>query len=284
MGKSVNIPVVLLTAGALVLFAANSVLCKLALGREAIDPASFTLIRLVSGAVTLALLFRFSAAENRTVSSGSWFSAGALFLYAVCFSYAYMTMEAGIGALILFGAVQVTMLSGAIASGERMGLKAWAGWTAAFAGLVLLVFPGVSSPPLVGSCLMAGAGISWGVYSIKGKGVQCPLAETKNNFVRSLAFAGILLLGICLHRQITQFGFYLALISGVLASGVGYALWYGVVLQIKTTQAGVVQLLVPVLATLGGVLFLGEQVTPRIMVSTIIILGGVCISLTGQGR
>lgn len=275
----------LLTAGALVLFAANSVVCKLALGRGAIDPAGFTVIRLTSGAAVLFLLVKFSGSGNETIARGSWVSAGMLFLYAVCFSYAYMTLEAGTGALILFGAVQLTMIAGAIASGERPGPMEWAGGIAAFSGLVYLVFPGLVSPSPAGSCLMVTAGIAWGFYSINGKGVKFPLAETKNNFIRSLAFAGLLLLPMWQAASpITPWGVLLALISGALASGVGYALWYAVVLQIKTAQAGIVQLLVPVLAALGGILFLEEQITLRLMVSTLIISGGICLSLAGQTR
>lgn len=282
MAKTIDKSAVLLTAAALVLFAANSVVCKLALGRGAIDPASFTMIRLVSGAAVLILLLKFSGSSQKAVSNESWLPAGMLFLYAACFSYAYMTLEAGTGALILFAAVQLTMIICAVASGERLGPMTWTGGLIAFSGLVYLVSPGLVSPSPSGSCLMVIAGISWGVYSVKGKGVIHPLAATGDNFIRSLVFAGLLLFPIWQEGQISPGGAWLAFISGALASGVGYALWYAAVLRMKTVQASVVQLLVPVLASLGGVFFLEELFTRRLMISTIVVLGGLCLSLVGQ--
>ncbi len=284
MVKTFSGSVSLLTAVTLVLFAANSVVCKLALGRGAIDPASFTLIRLISGAAVLILLLKFFGSGQENVSHVSWLPAGMLFLYAACFSYAYMTLEAGTGALILFGAVQLTMIVSAVVSGERPGSMVWTGGLVAFLGLVYLVFPGLVAPSPSGSCLMVIAGISWGVYSVMGKRVQYPLAETRTNFIRSVVFAGLLLLPMWQEGRISPWGAWLAFISGALASGVGYALWYAVVLRMKTVKAGVVQLLVPVLASLGGAFFLEELITRQLMVSTVVIFGGVCLSLAGRTR
>lgn len=282
MAKTVNGSNLILITGSIVLFAANSVICKLALTSGAIDPASFTAIRLSSGAVALFLLVKLSGCGHKGGSQVSWLSAGALFLYAVCFSYAYMTLEAGIGTLILFGSVQMTMITWAVLSGERPGPMVWVGGVVAFSGLIYLVFPGLVSPSLGGSCFMVVAGISWGIYSAKGKGAEHPLAETKQNFIRSLAFCGVLFFPFSQESRITPCGALLALISGAVASGVGYALWYTVVLKINTVQAGVLQLLVPVLAAIAGVLLLEEQITLRLVISSVVILGGVGLSLAGK--
>ena len=282
MAKSFIGNLSLLVAVTLVLFATNNVVCKLALGSGAIDPASFTLIRLISGAAVLMILLKSSGSRQKTVSNVSWLPAGMLFLYAVCFSYAYMTLEAGTGALILFGAVQLTMMVIAVVSGERPGFMVWAGGILAFSGLVYLVFPGLVSPSLSGSCLMVIAGISWGIYSVKARMTKHPLAETANNFIRSVAWSGLLLLPIWQESRISPWGAWLAIISGTLASGVGYTLWYAVVLRMKTVQAGVVQLLVPVIASLGGIFFLNELITQRLIISTVAVLGGIFLSLSNQ--
>jgi len=277
-----RIGIVILTCLALAAFAANSVLCRLALGHGAIDAASFTAVRLVSGAVTLLMVTALFTSENRSKPRGSWTSATALFLYAITFSFAYVSLSTATGALILFAAVQVTMVLSALWSGERPHLLEWLGLFIALSGLVYLVFPGLSSPSPWGSFLMTVAGISWGVYSIRGRGATNPLAITTDNFLRSVP----LVLGVSLVLlQMVQFspkGVLLAVASGALASGVGYVIWYAALRRLTTTRAAAVQLSVPVLAALGGVIFLSEQISIRLLISSITILGGLGLVLVGR--
>lgn len=270
------------TGLALTAFAANSLLCRAALGRGAIDAASFSTIRLGSGAVTLLAISR-AIAPRGAAFAGSWLSAGLLFLYAVPFSYAYVTLGAGTGALILFGAVQATMLAVALFTGERPHLAEWTGLILALFGLVYFVLPGLSAPSPVGCALMTTAGVAWGVYSIRGRSASFPLAETTGNFLRSVPMAVVV--GIAAAAaHITVAGFVLAVVSGALASGLGYVAWYAALSGLTTTRAASVQLAVPVLAAAGGVLFLSERITLRLLVAAALILGGVGLALTRTGR
>ena len=268
---------------ALVAFAANSVLCRLALGQSDIDAASFSTIRLGSGAAAL-LLARLWLRRRLFPVEGTWTSAMMLSLYAVPFSFAYVSLSAGTGALILFGSVQATMLLAAIGAGERPHAMQWIGLTLALAGLIYLVLPGLAAPSPVGSALMTIAGISWGVYSVRGRGTNGPLLETTGNFVRSVPLALAVSLIFLRQGHITPAGALLAVASGALASGAGYVFWYAALTGLSATRAAMVQLPVPVLAAAGGVVFLAETVTLRLIGATILILGGVGLALAGRER
>jgi len=271
---------VILTAFTLVAFAANSLLCRMALGGQLIDPVSFTTFRLVSGALALIPISRL-VGETKTPqkAKGSWGSGFALFAYAAAFSLAYVSLSAGMGALILFSSVQVTMIGAALKSGERLGLEQWVGSAAAIGGLIYLVLPGISAPDPLGALLMCVSGIAWGVYSIRGKGVSAPVTMTAGNFTRSapLAIMASAVAFSALHLE--PLGILLALISGVVTSGLGYVLWYKALRSLTTTQASIVQLMVPVLAAFGGVAFLSEQVSVRLIAASALILGGVALAV-----
>jgi drug/metabolite transporter (DMT)-like permease len=266
-----------LTLVAMLAFAANSVLCRLALQHTAIDPASFTVIRLVSGAVMLAVLLQW----RRQVPgrAGTWGSALALFVYAAAFSFAYVSLPTGVGALLLFAAVQATMIITGLVRGERLGAQQSAGLVLAFGGLVYLLLPGLSAPPLAGALLMIGAGVAWGVYSLRGRGTRDALAATGGNFLRTVPMAiGLGMLGIG-DVSVDMTGVMYAVLSGALASGAGYAVWYAALRGLSATGAATVQLSVPVIAALGGVVLLGEAVTLRLALSSVAILGGVALVL-----
>lgn len=267
--------VVLLTALALAAFASNSLLCRVALRSAAIDAASFTSIRLLSGALALALLVRLrgSAANG----AGNWTSALALFAYAAGFSFAYLSLTAATGALLLFGAVQATMIGWGVARGERLHRRHLAGFLLALAGLVGLLSPGLSRPPLAGSLLMLGAGVAWGIYSLRGRGAGDPLRVTGGNFLRALPFALALSLVFQPRLPLLGAGVGWAVASGALASGLGYAIWYTTLPALRATSAATVQLAVPVLAAAGGVVFLGETPTLRLLVAAIAVLGGIAM-------
>jgi drug/metabolite transporter (DMT)-like permease len=275
---------VVCTASALVAFAANSVLCRLALGRGAIDAASFSTLRLASG--SLALLALSAGLRNgRFRVGGNWRSASLLFLYAVPFSFAYVTLSAGTGALILFGSVQATMLMAAFGTGERPHPLHGVGLGLALIGLVVLVLPGLRSPPSpVGAVLMAVGGISWGFYSLRGRGPAGPLAETTGNFIRALPLALVVSLLSARHLHVAAEGAALAVMSGAVASGVGYVFWYAALKGLSATRAATVQLPVPVLAAAGGVIVLSEKVSLRLVAAAILILGGVALALSGRDR
>ncbi len=265
-------------------FAANSVICRLALEGGAIDAASFSSIRLAAGALTLLLICAARRPGRESSGEGSWRAAALLFLYAVCFSFAYLSLAAGTGALILFGAVQVTMILAALASGERPHRFEWLGLLLALAGLVYLVLPGLSAPSPLGSALMATAGVAWGIYSLLGRASRAPLQTTAGNFVRSLPLvAAVSLLSLpWLHLSAT--GVLLAVLSGALASGVGYVIWYAALRGLTATRAATVQLSVPVLAALGGVALLAEPITLRLLLSAALILGGIGMALAGRAE
>jgi drug/metabolite transporter (DMT)-like permease len=272
-----------LTLFALVAFAANSVLCRLALGPVTIDAATFSTVRLSAGAITLVAISLIMKRGMFRVG-GTWPSAAMLFLYAVPFSFAYMSLSAGTGALLLFGSVQATMILSAVMAGERPHPWQWFGLTIALTGLVSLVLPGLTAPPLVGSVLMATAGVAWGIYSLRGRSSKDPLGDTTGNFVRALPFV----LGVSLvtvpKLHVTGNGVLLAVCSGALASALGYVVWYAALAGLTATRAAAVQLSVPVLAAAGGVVFLAENVSLRLYVCALLIVGGVALALAGRAR
>lgn len=266
---------ILLTLAALTAFAGNSILCRLALRQSAIDPASFTSLRILAGAITLWFILRFHGDEKR--ASGNWISAFALFAYAAAFSFAYVKLSAGTGALLLFAAVQATMILSGLSKGER--LKAWqiAGLSLAVIGLVVLLLPGISAPPIWHSLLMVGAGIAWGVYSLRGRATIAPISATAGNFLRAVPMA-LLVSVIAIRRShITAFGVMCALCSGAISSGIGYAIWYMALAELRAISAASVQLSVPVLTALIGIAFLGESLTARLILSTVTILAGIAL-------
>jgi drug/metabolite transporter (DMT)-like permease len=270
------------TALALLAFAGNSILCRLALRREAIDPASFSSVRLVAGALTLAFLVRWTRGAPRPQAGPSWISAAALFLYAVPFSFAYVSLDAGVGALLLFGAVQLTMILAAVRRGDRPGRVQWLGLALASGGLLYLVLPGLSAPPPAGSALMLLAGMAWGIYSLRGGDATDPLAETAVNFARAVPLALVVSLLTPARLHIERSGFVLALASGAVASGLGYVLWYQALRGLSAVTASVVQLSVPVLAAVGGILLLDERVTSRLLLAALLVLGGVGLAILGR--
>ena len=265
----------LLVLLAMLAFAANSLLCRMALKDSLIDAGSFTAIRLVSGALALWLLVWYK--DGVRWPKGSWWSALALFAYAAGFSYAYVALPAATGALVLFGAVQLSMIGYGLYAGERFRALQWLGFFMAFAGLVALLAPGLQAPPLGSAVLMVGAGIAWGVYSLRGKRLGPPTLATAGNFLRSVPFAMVLVLLMREHIAFELNGVVLAVASGVLASGLGYAIWYAALPHLKASSAATVQLSVPVLATLGGAALLGEPVTLRIVYCSVAILFGIAI-------
>ncbi|WP_374486016.1 DMT family transporter [Zoogloea sp.] len=272
-----------LTALAMLAFAANSLLCRLALRDGHIDAASFTALRVCSGALMLWLLLRLRGGGNGA-THGSWPSALALFVYAAGFSFAYLSLSAATGALLLFGAVQATMIGYGLWHREHLNRLQSTGLVLAAAGLVALVLPGLSAPPLVGSLLMTLAGVAWGIYSLRGRGGSDPAASTAGNFARAAPMALALSAFTLSHAQTDMAGIAYALASGALASGIGYVIWYMAMPQLRAASAASVQLSVPVIAALGGVLFLGEAITPRLVYSSIAILGGIALVITGRRR
>jgi drug/metabolite transporter (DMT)-like permease len=294
--------VFLLTSLAMIAFASNSLLCRAALRDTAIDAASFTFVRIFSGVVALWLILESrrkliverTASPSADSSSGSshvtrhssllhgnWISAFALFAYAAAFSFAYNTLSAGTGALLLFGAVQASMILWGFHKGEWLDLIQTAGLLVAIAGLILLVFPGLTAPPLIGSLLMITAGVAWGVYSLRGKveGQSSSdgdaIAATTGNFLRAVPFAILLSLVTMRYLSLNSLGVSYAIISGAVTSGLGYVLWYSVLPELKATSAAAVQLSAPVLAATGGILLLSEPITLRYVIAAIAVLGGV---------
>lgn len=272
----------ILTGLALIAFAANSVLCRLALGNEVIDAASFTVIRLLSGAIVLFLIIRFTQKKTELFTNGSWIASLMLFLYAITFSYAYISLDTGTGALILFGSVQITMILLSLISGTRLHYTEWAGVIIAFTGFVYLILPGVSTPPTVGFLLMAAAGVAWGIYTLKGRDSQNPLMDTANNFFRTLPLVILLTIITISDANYSSEGVLLALLSGGITSGIGYTIWYIALGGLSATQAAVLQLLVPVIAALGGVIFVSETITVRLTISAAMVLGGILMVVLGK--
>lgn len=273
---------IIYTGLALIAFAANSVLCRLALGGGTIDASSFTIIRLLSGAVVLLAITRIYRNKTGWSAKGSWSASLMLFLYAITFSFAYITLDTGTGALILFGSVQITMILISLFSGNRLHLSEWIGVFIAFLGFVYLVFPGVTAPSVIGLLLMSVAGIAWGIYTLKGRGSDDPLLDTTSNFLRSVPFVIVLAITAINTAQYSIEGILLAVLSGGIASGIGYTIWYSALGGLSATQAAVVQLSVPVIAALGGVVFVSETLTQRLAVSALMILGGILLVVLGR--
>ncbi|PZD73546.1 putative cystine transporter YijE [Acaryochloris thomasi RCC1774] len=260
-------------------FAGNSILCRLALKETAIDAGTFTAIRILSGALVLWLISQWRGRKVR--SAGSWRSAVALFIYATAFSFAYVELTAGTGALLLFGAVQATMIGYGLWKGERLSKRQICGFILAFGGLVGLVLPGVSAPPILSSSLMLGSGVAWGIYSLRGRGASDPIRVTAGNFLHAAPFAvalGIAMVPSASLAAIATGGLW-AIASGTLASGVVYTLWYIALKNLKATSAATVQLSVPVIAAIGGIIFLGEDLTVRLFIASFAILGGIALAI-----
>lgn len=274
--------VLLLTMIAMLAFAGNSLLCRVALKHTAIDPTSFTTLRLVSGALFLWALVRMRSSRGR--GGDSWGSAAALFGYAIAFSLAYVSLPAATGALLLFGAVQATMIGYGRWRGERFGHWQLVGFVAALGGLVSLLLPGVTAPPLGGAILMLAAGVAWGVYSLRGKGQGDPTATTAGNFLRAVPLAALASLVAFPWFRFDMTGAAYAITSGAIASGVGYAIWYTALPGLTATSAATVQLSVPLIAALGGVVLLDEPFTWRIVGAGIAILGGIALVLAGKQK
>lgn len=267
--------VVVLTSIAMIAFACNSLLCRVALKHTHIDPASFTMIRLGSGAFVLWLLARVRRGARN--GGGNWLSALALFVYAAGFSFAYVSLPASTGALLLFGAVQATMIGHGIWAGERLRRLQLVGLALALGGLVGLLLPGLSAPPLFGSLLMLSAGVAWGLYSLRGRGAGDPIGVTAGNFLRAVPIAAALSVLMRRGASLDSAGFWYAVSSGTLASGMGYAIWYTALPALKATNAATVQLGVPVIAAVGGIVFLGESLTLRLVFAAVAILGGIAL-------
>jgi drug/metabolite transporter (DMT)-like permease len=274
--------VITLTGLALIAFAANSVLCRLALENEAIDAASFTVIRLLSGCLVLLIILSISPGTNRAIgqnetvshSKGSWGASFMLFLYATTFSYAYISLGTATGALILFGSVQI--------SGTRLHFTEWIGVVIAFTGFIYLILPGINTPSAAGFALMTAAGIGWGIYTLKGRGSENPLMDTAYNFLRTIPLVALLAIFSINNVTYSSEGIVLALLSGGVTSGIGYTIWYIALGGLSSTQAAVVQLSVPVIAALGGVIFVSEAITFRLTISAAVVLGGILIVVLGK--
>jgi len=269
--------VVLLTLFAMLAFAGNSLLCRVALRDTAIDAASFTSIRLVSGALMLAAIM--VARKARPSSAGSWAMAAMLFSYAAFFSFAYRQLTAATGALLLFGAVQTSMLGYALAKGERLRPLQAAGLVVAISGLIYMLLPGLAAPPIVSAACMLAAGASWAVYSVLGRGVHDPVAATAGNFVRSVPLALVLSLAAAGDFRIDATGAGYAVLSGAITSGLGYVLWYAALPALTATSAATVQLSVPAIAALGGVALLAETMSARLLIASAAILGGIALTI-----
>jgi drug/metabolite transporter (DMT)-like permease len=297
--------VLILTLLAMIAFASNSLLCRLALKHTTIDAATFTLDRILSGAIALWVVVAVrrklrvertapSLVESSSTSSlvtrhsslahGNWPSALALYIYAAAFSFAYLTLSAGTGALLLFGAVQATMISWGLRKGERLNAIQIAGLIAALGGLVLLLLPGLTAPPLIGSALMLAAGVAWGIYSLRGKSETNPGGATAGNFVRAVPLAVLLSLIMIKQHHFDSLGLTYAVVSGAITSGLGYVIWYSALPGLKATSAATVQLSVPVLAAVGGIILLGESLTLRFVIASIAILGGIALVIVEKKR
>jgi drug/metabolite transporter (DMT)-like permease len=276
-----------LTTLTMISFAANSLLCRAALRGGAIDPESFTAIRLVSGAIVLVIITRAFPSDDGgdARSHGSWRSAIALGGYAIAFSYAYLRLGAGAGALLLFGSVQLTMIGGGLLRGEQPSLRQWIGLAIAAAGMVVINLPSLEAPPLSGALLMITAGVGWGIYSLGGRGARRPIMATAGNFVRCLPFTALFgAIAIFATAHVTTRGAVLAMISGAVTSGLGYCVWYAVVPSLGAARAAIVQLSVPVIAAVGAIVLLDEPLRQHVAIGGAIILGGLALALWQRRR
>jgi drug/metabolite transporter (DMT)-like permease len=274
----------LFTAFALIAFAANSVLNRLALGGNTIDAGSYITLRLVSGAVTLWLINAFSKRNIGWILRGNPLSAFYLFLYGVCFSFAYRSLTSGTGAFILFGTVQTTMLTVGLIRGEKPHVTEWMSLLIALSGLVYIVFPGLAAPDPFGAFLMVMAGMAWAFYTFRGKGVKDPLETTATNFIFSIPMILCIYFLNLSKTHVNTEGVIYAVASGALASGVGYVIWYAALRGLTTTQAALLQLSVPVIAAFGGIIFLSETLTTRLIIGGFLIIGGVTLALVGKPK
>jgi drug/metabolite transporter (DMT)-like permease len=274
--------ITLLTFIAMLAFAGNSLLCRIALKETGIDAASFTTLRILSGSLALLVIAGMQGSVRRM--AGDWLTASGLFLYAACFSFAYVSLPTGTGALLLFGAVQASMLGYGLWRGERMVLRRMVGLLGAFAGIVGLVLPGLSAPPPASAALMIISGVAWGFFSIRGKSSGDPVLVITGSFVRAAPLAILLSIATLSSASWTPAGIGYAVLSGALTSGIGYILWYSVLRSLTVTTAATVQLTVPLIAAAGGVLLLGEPVSLRLVLASIAIVGGVAFALTGKQR
>ena len=279
----IKIGTIALTGLAMAAFAANSVLCRLALSNGAIDPATFTLVRLASGACVLCLIL--SLRRKPVQPGGSWAASVALFAYAAAFSFAYVSLPAATGSLLLFGAVQTTMIGYGQIRGERLSALQWIGLTIAIAGLTALIAPGALAPSVTGACLMLTAGVAWGAYSLLGRGIADPLSATAGNFVRCLPIAiGLSLYAVLSGANLTAIGLACAILSGAVASGLGYTIWYAALPGLTPAQGASVQLSVPVITALAGASVLGEAISLRLSISSLAILGGIALVFGSRER
>jgi drug/metabolite transporter (DMT)-like permease len=274
--------VTLLTSIAMLAFAGNSLLCRVALRDTGIDAASFTTVRVLSGALALLAIAGMRGTARRM--TGDWLTAFGLFVYAACFSFAYVSLSTGTGALLLFGAVQASMLGYGLWRGERLVLRRVVGLVCAFAGVAGLMLPGLTAPPLLGAVLMIASGSAWGFFSIRGKGTGDPALVITGSFVRAVPFALLLSVVMWPSASLNPAGVGYAMLSGALTSGVGYVLWYTVLRNLTVTAAATVQLTVPVIAAAGGVVLLGEPLGMRLVLASIAIIGGVAFALTAKQR
>lgn len=282
MANNVLIKTAFFTSLALIAFAANSVLGRLALKENSIDPSSFTAVRLLSGAVVLLIIISINRRKSNLSTKGSWSASLMLFIYAITFSFAYLSLDTGTGALILFAAVQITMILLSLIAGTRLYLVEWVGVSTAFTGFVYLILPGLTTPSPGGFILMTISGVAWGLYTLKGRDSKSPLMDTAYNFYRTIPLVCILLIITFKTAHYSLEGLLLALLSGGITSGLGYTIWYIALGGLSATPAAVLQLLVPVIAAVGGILFVSEAVTIRLIISATMILGGILMVLLGQ--
>ena len=274
---STSMRIFALTSLAMIAFAANSILARLALTGGDIGPWSFTAIRFISGAICLALII----GPIKTLREGSWRASFALLLYGIFFSYAYLLLSAGTGALILFAMVQITMIGGGLLMGERLRILQWFGAALAMGGLLYLMLPKTAPPSLIGALMMSAAGLGWGLYSLMGRGQGNPAALTAGNFLRAAiicAFITVPILWVSPETEIALIGLTLALLSGVITSGLGYVIWYMTLKHLTATRAGIAQLTVPIIAAIGGMLFISEPFTLRFFIAMCVTLGGVALA------
>lgn len=275
---------IIYTGIAMIAFAGNSLLCRLALREHTIDPASFTAIRLGAGAITLLVISYLARRSLSLQGQSNWLSAVLLFTYALGFSYAYLWLDAGTGALILFGFVQATMVLAGLYSGDRPNLSEWLGWLLACIGLVWLLLPGADAPTMRGSVLMATAGVAWGLYSIRGRAIADALSATTANFSYCLPMVVILTAATANTANISARGVLLAIASGAITSGIGYVVWYAALEYLRPMRAALVQLSVPAIAAAGGILLLAEPLSLRFLLSAALVLGGIGLALTRRAR
>ena len=277
-----TLKIIVCTSFALLAFSGNSILCRLALGGNSIDAASFTIIRLLSGILVLVVILKVFNSDGQSASRGSWFASFMLFLYAVTFSFGYISLDTGTGALILFGSVQITMILSSLISGSRLHYFEWIGMIIAFLGFAYLVGPSLTSPSLMGFVLMTISGIAWALYTLRGRVSINPVGDTGYNFLRTLPFVIILIIATFQNAHLSQQGILLAALSGAIASGAGYVVWYIALQGLSITQAAVIQLFVPVIAAIGGVIFANELISLRLVLSSAMVLGGILIVVLGR--